>query len=318
MRATAAPPDAPRPGSPALHRAMFAVDIVSFSSRRDPAVQKHLRHRIHQIAAEACHTAGIGWDDCHTEDRGDGLYAIAGPDAPIEDLLGPLVWQIHAGVRDHNKMANRAARLQLRIAVHAGYVHFDEHGATGLPLIHLFRLLDAPAFKTLLAESGGEVALIVSHYLHEEVIAYSPGTIDAGAYQPIDVQVKETRDRAWVWLPPVRPHPLPRSHSGPQRPDVSGITTALLAVMEQITDAAPDVRLAGNAPDPPAVRGGTRLVPTRVDDPEERLAEMMALAEGLLAGRSDRTEGHRRELAVLLFILERLTALLEGDGPPPE
>jgi len=276
-----APPDAPKPGPQALHRSMFALDIASFSSRRDPAVQKHLRRSVHQIAESSCRAVGLDWDGCHVEDRGDGLYAIAGGEAAIEVLLGPLVAQLLAGVREHNKMANRLARLQLRVAVHAGYVHFDGHGATGLPVTHLFRLLDAPVFKARLAESDCELALIVSDYLHEEVIAFSPGTIDAGTYEPITVQVKETRDRAWIWLPPTRF----------------------------------DLRRPSLAP-PPGDRPG--LVPSHAGDPEDRLTEMMDLAEELLAARRNHSDGDHEELAFLLFALERLTALLRGELPDEE
>lgn len=185
-----------------LHCGMFAVDIASFSSRQDPSVQRHLRSAIHRITREACQTVGLGWETSHHEDRGDGLFVIASPQTSIEDLLGPLVSALLAGIRDHNKVSNDAAMIQLRVAVHAGYVHLDDYGATGRALIHLFRLLEAPEFKASLAECSGDFALIVSNYLFEEVISYNPGLIGAASFRPINVKVKETDELGWMWLPP--------------------------------------------------------------------------------------------------------------------
>ncbi|NKZ02219.1 hypothetical protein [Actinomadura latina] len=196
----------PIPETPSLrtlHRGMFAVDIASFGSRRDPDVQRYLRSSIHRIVRDSCRAAGLDWDACHHEDRGDGLFVIAGPDAGIDVLLQPLVVQLLAGVRRHNKLAGREAQIQLRVAVHAGYLQLDEHGATGVALNHLFRLLAAAPLKYRLAEVSGDFALIVSHHLFEEVVAYSVGVIEPSAFTCVPVMVKETHDRGWVWLPPV-------------------------------------------------------------------------------------------------------------------
>lgn len=194
-----------------LHRGMFAVDIASFGLCRDPAVQRHLRSSTHRIVREACGAVGLSWDACHCEDRGDGLFVITGADTGIDDLVGPLAVELLAGVRRHNRLANAEARLRLRVAVNAGFIQFDDHGVTGVPLNHLFRLLDAAALKDCLTETSGDFALIVSHRLFEEVVAFSVGVIEPSAFVCVPVKVKETHDRGWVWTPPT-PGPPP---SGP-------------------------------------------------------------------------------------------------------
>ncbi|MFG2084653.1 MULTISPECIES: hypothetical protein [unclassified Spirillospora] len=181
---------------------MFAVDIASFGSRHDPAVQRHLRSSIHRIVRESCQAVGLSWDACYSEDRGDGLFVIAGPEAGIDDLLGPLAIQLLGGVRRHNRLANREAQIRLRVAVNAGYIQFDDHGATGVALNHLFRLLDAAPLKYKLAEVSGDFALIVSHRLFEEVVVHSVGVIEPSSFMCVPVKVKETHDRGWVWMPP--------------------------------------------------------------------------------------------------------------------
>lgn len=218
---------------------MFAVDIASFSSRRDPAVQRHLRGSVHRIVREASRAVGLRWDACHHEDRGDGLYVIAAPETSIDDLLGPLTVQLLAGVRRHNRLANQETRIRLRVAVNAGYIQFDEHGATGLALTHLFRLLDAGPLKDKLAETGADLGLIVSHRLFEEVVVYSVGVVDPGAFVCVPVAVKETHERGWVWSPSV-PGPPPSVQNGAgaeiavSNEQLVGLLTVLVRQLDQI------------------------------------------------------------------------------------
>jgi class 3 adenylate cyclase len=198
----------PRP----VHCAMFAVDIVSFT-RRDPDLQVYLRDALYQIVQNSCDAADVCWDDCHHEDRGDGILVIARTDVSIAVLLDSLVAQIRTKLRKHNKTANAQAQIRLRMAIHAGYVHLDAHGASGRAVNHLFRLLEAPVLKVAFADHLGDFALIVSDHLYEEVVRYGPGLIDPRSFQRIPVEVKETSGRGWIWLsPPARP---PGRHATP-------------------------------------------------------------------------------------------------------
>ncbi|MDN3353043.1 hypothetical protein [Actinomadura sp. DC4] len=197
------------------HCGMITIDIAEFG-RRDSEVQVFLREAVYRIAKAACTASGVPWDACHVEDRGDGLVLIAPPDVSVLSLLDPLIFQVRAALRTHNRTASSAARLRLRIAVHAGYVRFDSHGATGSQVIHLFRMVDAPSVKSEFAASGGDWIVVVSDYLYQEVILAGPGLIDPEVFAPVVVSVKETYCLAWVWLPqrgrggtPVRPADLP-------------------------------------------------------------------------------------------------------------
>ncbi|MGI8331230.1 hypothetical protein ACRYCC_14795 [Actinomadura scrupuli] len=188
------------------HRAMFAVDIAGFSSR-EPQVQMYLRQVLYRIVQDACDLVGLPWDDCHHEDRGDGILVIAQPGADFDLLLNPLATRIGADLRAHNRTAGGHARLRLRMSVHAGYVQCDDHGVAGADVIHLFRLLDAPALKNQLADHDDDLALIVSHYLYEVATGY--GSIDPAGYRPISVDLKETHARAWIRLPAPVSGPAP-------------------------------------------------------------------------------------------------------------
>jgi hypothetical protein len=87
------------------------------------------------------------------------------------------------------------------MAVHVGQIHADDNGITGHALIHLFRLLDAPEFRRAFAASSDDLALVVSGYLYASVIRHGQGLTDPAAYQPIDIEFKETRTRAWIYHP---------------------------------------------------------------------------------------------------------------------
>ena len=98
-------------------------------------------------------------------------------------------------------MVTEAARIRLRVAIHYGEVHLDDHGVFGADLNHVFRLLDAPALKKALAESGGDLGLVVSDYFYQSMIRRNLILIDPAAFRPVRVAVKVTRARAWLHLP---------------------------------------------------------------------------------------------------------------------
>jgi hypothetical protein len=179
---------------------MLAVDIASFGCR-NPRLALLLRKTLYAIVQEACDITGICWHRCHHEDRGDGIFAIMPSDVNIEALVDPFVRHVRTRLGLYNQIMARDAQMQLRMALHAGYVYADSHGITGPAVIHLFRLVEAPALKAELAQRPGDFALIVSDYLYEEIIGYSPGQIDAGSFQPIPVDLKETHCRGWMWTP---------------------------------------------------------------------------------------------------------------------
>jgi hypothetical protein len=132
------------------HRAMFAVDIAGFS-RRPAHLQALLRTVLYDIVQDACEVAGLPWRHCIHEDRGDGMFVIAAGDADFKIVLNPLAAHIGAALGAHNRTADSATRIQVRMAVHAGFFQPDDHGITSPDLNHLFRLLDAPTLKASLA-----------------------------------------------------------------------------------------------------------------------------------------------------------------------
>ena len=182
------------------------MDIANYGNRND-AIQQHQRQALYGVITRAFEASQLAWDNCHREDRGDGVLVVIPDHAQSWTAVDPLLERLHAGLRHHNRVASTAAQIRLRVAVHSGQVHFDAHGVAGHAVIHLFRLLDAPELKKALAASGDDLALIVSDHYYENVIQHSPGMIDPEAFRPIRVAVKETRTRGWLHLPKTSPNP---------------------------------------------------------------------------------------------------------------
>ncbi|WP_131736868.1 hypothetical protein [Actinomadura roseirufa] len=197
----------------AQHRAMVAFDIVSFSRYNDPDVLQQMRQTLYQVVQDAVATTGLSWDECHYEDRGDGLYLLAPARVSVQTLIDPLAALIRAGLRRLNKTFHADNQLRLRMAVHAGDVYRDEHGYVGADLNHLFRLLDAPEFRASFED--GDLGLIASNAVYQRVISWGPGLIDPAEFQQISVVNKETRCLAWVTPPTPQP---PRDASAPTTP----------------------------------------------------------------------------------------------------
>lgn len=191
-----------------LHCSIVAFDIVGFGDRRrDDDIQLYVRDALYRVLEKAFDAVGVPWRACHREDRGDGVLVVVPALASIEPLISPLADRVRAGLRRHNKVSSEAAQIRLRMALHAGHVHFDEYGVAGQTLVHAFRLLEAPAFKAAFAATSCELGFVVSDRLYDDVIRHGPGLIDPGLYDAISVSVKETEARAWVYFPPgaVRP-----------------------------------------------------------------------------------------------------------------
>ena len=149
---------------------------------------------------EAFGRAGIPWDDCGHEDRGDGVFVLVPAEVPKGLLAESLPSALVTALNAHNGTHPAPERIRLRMALHAGEVHYDEHGVTAASVNLAFRLLDAAALKAALAGSPGVLVVIVSSWFFEEVVRHSSAAALAG-YQPVEVAVKETTATGWICLP---------------------------------------------------------------------------------------------------------------------
>ena len=183
----------------AVHRTIVVVDVEGFGDqRRTSRDQVAVRDGLYRALRDAFGRAGIPWDDCGHEDRGDGVFVLVPAEVPKGLLAESLPSALVTALRAHNGAHPGPERIRLRMALHAGEVHYDEHGVTAAAVNLAFRLLDAGALKAALASSPGVLAVIASSWFFEEVVRHS----GAGAgYRPVQVAVKETTTIGWICLP---------------------------------------------------------------------------------------------------------------------
>jgi hypothetical protein len=221
----------------AVHRAIVVVDVEGFGDRRRTnAHQVAVRDGLYRVMREAFDRAGISWDACGREDRGDGVLVLVPAEVPKGLLAESLPSALAAGLRAHNDGRPGPEQIRLRVALHAGEVRYDQHGVTGASVNLAFRLLEAGVLKAALAGSPGVLAVVVSSWFYEEVVRHG----DAAAwYGPVEVAVKETRTTGWICLP---------DHEDPAGVAISGLVPFVPApaqvirsvYLEQVRDIAPD------------------------------------------------------------------------------
>ena len=183
----------------AVHRTIVALDVEGFGARdRTNPNQVAVRDGLYTAVRAAFGEAGIPWDDHDHEDRGDGMFILVGAEVPKSLFVELLPSALVSALDQHNSGHPDSERIRLRLALHAGEVSYDEHGATAAAINLTFRLLESDAVKRALAGSPGALAVITSSWFFEEVVRHS--TADAAAYHPAPVAVKETTTTGWIWL----------------------------------------------------------------------------------------------------------------------
>ncbi len=191
---------------PAVHRTILVVDVEGFGDqRRTNPHQVAVRSGVYRALEQSFHNVDIPWEDCHHEDRGDGVFILAPPEVPKGMFVDILPSELVRALCEHNATHCAEEQIRLRMSLHAGEINYDEHGVTSAAINLAFRLLDARPLKDALAHSRGVLALIASSWFFDEVVRHIPG-VDLDNYLPVRVAVKETTTVGWICLPD---HPYP-------------------------------------------------------------------------------------------------------------
>lgn len=193
-----------------VHRSILAVDIENSTCRTNP-MRQALRSQIYRLLDDSLRGAGIGDRDCDPfQDRGDGALVLIHPvdHIPKPLLLTQVVPRMCAFLCAYNRSLRPEdripGRLRIRVVIHAGEVHYDVYGPFGESVDIACRLLDAPKVKTCLRRSAAPLVLVISDYLHSEIVRHQYDGIEACAFAPmVNVLVGERRQRGWVCLPDI-------------------------------------------------------------------------------------------------------------------
>ncbi|WP_132118330.1 hypothetical protein [Actinocrispum wychmicini] len=133
-------------------------------------------------------------------DRGDGLVVVMPEKVTLVDVLDTFVEAVAKALREYNVAASDAYRIDLRAAVHVGYVDRVGSKWSGTPLVHVARLVDAPEVKDILSEAGDACLALVVSYAVKQVVADGYCRVGVSGYRRVEVVVKETSCDGWLRL----------------------------------------------------------------------------------------------------------------------
>jgi hypothetical protein len=180
----------------AAHRVVVTTDVQK-SSSRDNHGQRHLRRVLEECVQAGAAALGVPPEVFETFDRGDGLVVVMPAAVTPVDVLDTFVEAVANALRDHNRTAADDYRIDLRAAVHVGFV--DRMGSewSGTPLVHAARLVDAPEVKRVLGEDADAcLALVVSDAV-KQVVDDGYCRVGPAGYRHVAVAVKETSCGGW-------------------------------------------------------------------------------------------------------------------------
>ena len=185
----------------AVPRTILVVDVEKFSDHVRSDRQRVIVHDgLYDALIGAFRAAGIRWDDCDHEDRGDGVMILAPPSIPKALFSEALPGRLADELQRHNTAHRPEEQIRLRMALNAGEVFINAHGAVSSELNTTFRLLDAGQLKAALRDSPGPLACIAPAWFYYQIIqngeAFRPDS-----YFPVLVEVKETSTVAWISTP---------------------------------------------------------------------------------------------------------------------
>jgi CRP-like cAMP-binding protein len=177
------------------------TDITRFSSpARTDADREYVLGAMYDLMGEAFTASGLDLGRLYQEDRGDGALVVVPPATPTDRVVDPMLAHLAAALRRHNRRAAEATRLQLRAALHVGPVQRGPKGVSGISIITTRRMVDAPAVKRRVAETGADLAFVTSDFVFDSVIKPAPGLVDPGRYARVRVRLKEASLPAWLML----------------------------------------------------------------------------------------------------------------------
>jgi hypothetical protein len=188
---------------PGIRRLCVAVDLERYSRRDNPG-QQAAQAAMVQILRDAAERGAIDRAQWFRQQQGDGELALLPPGIDEARVITSLVRELRTGLFQHNRHANAAARLRLRVAVHQGITHVAANGFAGEAVNTVCRLCDSAPAKTALQRHGqSDLVLIVSQAIYEDVIAHDVCDVRAREFSQVTVELpdKDFSARAWIYVP---------------------------------------------------------------------------------------------------------------------
>ncbi|KUN99362.1 hypothetical protein [Streptomyces caeruleatus] len=184
-------------------RPLLAVDAKGYGGV-DAETQRQFQQAIVGLLDSAAAKAGLDRAAWETQEGGDSLFAVLPADTSEPALVDDFMRALDAGLRAFNFNLGEGRRpwLRLRAVVHFGAVALGANGFVGRAPVETGRILDcAPLRAALDTAPYACLAVALSSTVFHEVVEEGYTTIPPEEFRRVDVEKKEHRGEAWIWLP---------------------------------------------------------------------------------------------------------------------
>ncbi|WP_146087338.1 hypothetical protein [Thermomonospora echinospora] len=201
------PPTRPWPTTGQEYGQLVVIEPTPPDGWRSNKVTMYLREASYKVMQSAFDGAGIGWQSCLVQARGNGALVLVPAQTPPQASAEPLITGLAAGIRAHNRLHNESAWLRMRMAVHMGIVCFDPAGPAGRAVQLAGALVDSAEFAGACADNCAELGFIASDQVYAEVLREPGLLIEPEMYRPIKLVAQGERILAWTYFRPSPPRP---------------------------------------------------------------------------------------------------------------
>jgi hypothetical protein len=150
---------------------------------------------------KACELGALGRAHWLTQQQGDGELAVLPPGIDEAYVITGLWREFRGGLHDYNRHANAGARLRMRVAVHEGMTYLAENGFAGNAINTVCRLRDCHEAKDALNAASGDLVLIASDRIYQDVISGNDAfDLPASAFVETPVEMADKGFRAVAYI----------------------------------------------------------------------------------------------------------------------
>jgi hypothetical protein len=198
----------------------LAFDLERYSAGSD-ADQVEKQRAMMALVRDACERGALERAHWLKQEQGDGELAVLPPGIDEAHMITALWREFREGLHRYNRHANAGARLRMRVAVHEGMTYIGENGFAGTAINTVCRLRDCHEAKDALSAADGDLVLITSDRIYQDVIrGHDALDLPASAFveTPIDIPDKGFQAVAYVFSGlPARP-PSTSATPSPEAP----------------------------------------------------------------------------------------------------
>ena len=175
----------------------FAVDVVSYGQRTEQA-QQRLRARLQALLRRVVTDLGDAVDEVdHDSGAGDGTVVCL-PARGDPTMLLPTVLR-SAATRLAADNAVHGDRIRLRMVVGSGPA--GGHSLAGPLVINISRLVDSEPLRRVAATNlDADLVVLVLGMAEGRFLAPGYLPVTADRVRLVDVAMKESVQRAWLWV----------------------------------------------------------------------------------------------------------------------